>query len=178
MNKQIINNKTIYKSKKKDRSVLGPPPSEMQIRHCMLYEFNKGCNATQATKNICDVYGIDSLKVNKCQRWFRRFSTGDFDITNNHRSGRPTELDNVHLKTMVEENPRQTIQEIAEKLNASRSTVHEHLKQIGKYSQDGVWVNTTMLIGESENAENGDHDDDPNNNIADKNIDDNKDPLT
>ncbi len=37
-------------------------PEEAHLRHCMLYEFRKGSKATEATKNICEVYG-DVLDV-------------------------------------------------------------------------------------------------------------------
>lgn len=31
--------------------------NETHIRRCLLYEFKKGNNIVNATKNICDVYG-------------------------------------------------------------------------------------------------------------------------
>ncbi len=41
---------------------------------------------------------------------------------------------------MVESDPRQTIEQLAEKLNSSWSCVQEHLQQIGKVNRQGVWV--------------------------------------
>ncbi|GFT30351.1 HTH_48 domain-containing protein [Trichonephila clavipes] len=72
-------------------------PEEIHIRHCMLLEFYKGSNATVATKNICDAYP-SALVVRKCQRWFSKFRSGNFDLSNSHRSGRPTALDNDIIK--------------------------------------------------------------------------------
>jgi histone-lysine N-methyltransferase SETMAR len=105
----------------------------------MLYEFRKGFKATEATKNICEVYG-DVLDVRKCQRWFSRFRSGNYDLSDGHRSGRPVELDNDLLRSVVESDPRQTIEQLAEKLNSSWSCVQEHLQQIGKVNRQGVWV--------------------------------------
>ncbi len=114
-------------------------PEENHLRHCMLYEFRKGCNATVATKNICEVYG-DVLVVRKCQYWFAKFRSGDLDLTDAPRSGRPVVLDNDVLRAEVESDPRQTIQELAEKLNTPWSTVKDHLHQIGKVNRRGIWV--------------------------------------
>ncbi|GFV44093.1 histone-lysine N-methyltransferase SETMAR [Trichonephila clavipes] len=72
-------------------------PEEIHIRHCMLLEFPKGCNATVSTKNICDVYP-SALDVRKCQRWFSKFRSGNFDLSDSHRSGRPATLDNDFTK--------------------------------------------------------------------------------
>ncbi|GFW58487.1 histone-lysine N-methyltransferase SETMAR [Trichonephila clavipes] len=56
-----------------------------------------GSNATVATKNICDVYP-SALDVRKCQRWFSKIRSGNFDLSDSHRSGRPTTLDNDVIK--------------------------------------------------------------------------------
>lgn len=114
-------------------------PEEAHIRHCMLYEFRRGCRATNATKNICTVYG-NILDVRKCQRWFNKFRSGDVDLTDGHRPGRPVELKNDILRSAVENDPKQTIRQLADKLNSSWSSVQEHLHQIGKVNRDGVWI--------------------------------------
>ncbi|GFV83457.1 HTH_48 domain-containing protein [Trichonephila clavipes] len=72
-------------------------PEENHIHHCMLLEFHKGSNLTVAIKNTCDVYP-SALDVRKCQRWFSKFSSGNFDLSDSHRSGRPTTLDNDVIK--------------------------------------------------------------------------------
>ncbi|PRD30178.1 UNVERIFIED_CONTAM: hypothetical protein NCL1_27198 [Trichonephila clavipes] len=72
-------------------------PEEIHIRHCKLLEFHNDNNATVATKNICDVYP-SALDVHKCQRKFSKFRSGNFDLSNSHRSGRPTTFDNDVIK--------------------------------------------------------------------------------
>ncbi|XP_035734903.1 histone-lysine N-methyltransferase SETMAR-like [Vespa mandarinia] len=110
---------------------------EEHIRHCMLFEFRKG--STVATKNICDVYP-SVLDVRKCQRWFSKFRSGNFDLSDTYRSGRPTTLDNDMLRAEVEANPCQIIEELSNTLNQPWSTIQEHLQQIGKISRAGVWI--------------------------------------
>lgn len=114
-------------------------PTEEHLRHCILFHFRSGVNATVATKKICDVYG-HVLKVNKCQHWFRKFSNGDFGLSDSARTGRPVGFDKDALKALVETNPKMSIQEIAKTLQATWSTVQRHLKEIGKVYRQGIWV--------------------------------------
>ncbi|GFV65724.1 histone-lysine N-methyltransferase SETMAR [Trichonephila clavipes] len=72
-------------------------PEEIHICHCILLEFHKGSNATVDTKNICDVYP-SALDVRRCHKWFSKFRSGNFDLSDSHRSGRPTTLDNDVIK--------------------------------------------------------------------------------
>ncbi|XP_047365377.1 histone-lysine N-methyltransferase SETMAR-like [Vespa velutina] len=109
------------------------------IPHCMLFEFRKASNATVAIKNICDVYP-SALDVRKCQRWFSKFRSDNFYLSDSYRPGRPTTLDNDMLRAEVEANPCQTIEELLNILNRPWSTIQEHLQQIGKISRAGVWV--------------------------------------
>ncbi|GFW86390.1 histone-lysine N-methyltransferase SETMAR [Trichonephila clavipes] len=79
------------------REMTSQIPEEIHIHHCMLLEFHRGSNETVDTKNICDVYPSD-LDVRNYQRWFSKFRSGNFDLSDSHRSGRPTNLDNDVIK--------------------------------------------------------------------------------
>ena len=77
-------------------------------------------------KKLYDVYSEKSLTERQCQNWFARFRSGDFDLKDAPRSGRPTEVDNDKIKAMIENNRRSTTREIAEKLNISHTCVERH----------------------------------------------------
>ena len=102
------------------------------IRHVMLYEFQKGNNASESARNIQSVYGKDVASEWMCRRWFEKFREGNFNLKDEERTGRPNELDDELLKATVEENPTVTVREIGLKLNVSHMTIHRHLKQLGK----------------------------------------------
>lgn len=110
------------------------------VRHIMLYEYNMGHNATLATKNIREVYGNEILSVSQCQRWFLKFRTGNYSLTDKSREGRPVEFDDDLLRRTVEHNPSVTVGELSDTLNARHSTVHRHLKTLGYVSKLGKWV--------------------------------------
>ncbi|MDD9350656.1 hypothetical protein, partial [Mumia sp.] len=100
------------------------------------YYFRKGKNARQACDKLRKVYGENVLQERQCQRWFKKFRDGDFDIHDAPRSGRPTEVDSDELKALVGANPL----EIAETLKIHHSTVHDHLKKLGYVSKLDRWV--------------------------------------
>ncbi|GFT60848.1 hypothetical protein TNCV_3615812 [Trichonephila clavipes] len=63
----------------------------------------KGKNAVQARKKLTDVYGEGVLTVRQCQNWFAKFRSGNFDVEDAPRSGRP-EADKDAIKALVDAN--------------------------------------------------------------------------
>src|SRR5882724_7068637 len=110
---------------------------EQHIRHIMLYEYQRGNSATLATKNINEVYE-NALDVRKCQRWFAKFRSGDFSLTNLPRGGPEPEVDNMALEALVESNPRQTLREMAAIMECSHESIRLHLQQIGSLKRGGL----------------------------------------
>jgi hypothetical protein len=58
------------------------------FRHLLLYEFNRGSKAAEAARNICSVYGEDSIAERTAQKWLAHFKQGNFDMSNTPLSGR------------------------------------------------------------------------------------------
>ncbi|GFT79737.1 histone-lysine N-methyltransferase SETMAR [Trichonephila clavipes] len=103
-------------------------------------QLRKGKNAVQAKKNLTDVYGEGVLTVRQCQNWFAKFQSGNFDVEDAPRSGRPVEADKDAIKALVDANRRITTREIRLRLNLSNSAVYDHLKGLGLSSKLDVWV--------------------------------------
>lgn len=110
------------------------------FRHILLFYYEKGKNAVQARRKLCEVYGEDVLTERQCQKWFAKFRSGNFDLKDAPRPGRPLEADVDQIKSLVDANRRITTREIAERLNLSNSTVHKHMKSLGLISKLDIWV--------------------------------------
>ena len=83
------------------------------IRHCILYEFQLGNNASAAARNICAALGDDAVADRTCQGWFKRFRDGDISLEDGPRSGRPIKSDIERLKVLIENNPRLTTRKLS-----------------------------------------------------------------
>lgn len=110
------------------------------FRHIMLFYFKKGKNAAQTSKKIYAIYGEDAVKERVYQKWFARFRCGDFSVKDKPRLGRQNEIDNDKLKALIDTNPHYTMREIADVLQISKSSVENHLHQLGYVSRLDVWV--------------------------------------
>jgi histone-lysine N-methyltransferase SETMAR len=113
---------------------------KMCFWYIKLYEFKKGVNAAKHSRNICNVFGTNAVTEGTCQFWFKKFCSGNFNLSNKPHSGRPSMVGEQVLKQMVTENPRQTSQELTERLNADHSTVLDHLHNLKMVSKLDVWV--------------------------------------
>lgn len=91
----------------------------------MFFEFRKGSNGTVAVKNIC-IYS-SALDFFKCQMRFSKLISSNFDLSNSHRLGGWTTLDNDVLRAEVEANPYQIIEKLMNTLNQPCKTIQEHL---------------------------------------------------
>uniref|UniRef100_A0AC11CZU8 Uncharacterized protein n=5 Tax=Ovis aries TaxID=9940 RepID=A0AC11CZU8_SHEEP len=113
---------------------------KQQFRHIMLDYFKKGKNATDTKKKICAEYGEGAVTERTCQKWFAKFRAGDFSLYDAPRSGRPVEVDSNQIETLIESNQHYTTREIADILKISKSSVENHLHQLGYVNRFDVWV--------------------------------------
>ena len=113
---------------------------EQHFRHIMLYYFKKGKNATETQKKICAAYGEGAVTDWTCQKWFAKFRAGDLSLDHAPRSGRPVEVDSDQIETLIENNQCYTTREIANILKISKSSIENHLHQLGYVNSFDVWV--------------------------------------
>ena len=111
-----------------------------QFRHILLLCFRKGKNAAQAAKKLRDVYGDEALKDRQCQNWYDKFRSGDFSLKDEQRSGRPKEVDDDQIKTIIESDRHVTVREIEEMLKMPNSAIDRHIQRLGLVKKLDIWI--------------------------------------
>ena len=86
------------------------------------------------------MYGEKAVGSSTCRRWFTTFRSEDATLLDKPRSGRPTNFDDEELQALLDEDPRQTTRELAERLTCSHTTVERHLHALGKVHKYGYSV--------------------------------------
>ena len=110
------------------------------LRHALLYEYNQGKNAAQASRNINAVYGDDFVNERTAQWWFTKFKNLDFDLEDESKPWRPVELNETKLTELLLEDCRQSTRELAAELDCDQSTVVRHLNSMGYKQKVGIWI--------------------------------------
>jgi len=88
----------------------------------------------------CAVYGEGAVAERTVRKWFARFKTGDFNLEDQERPDRSFTTDEDQIKILIENNPRYTTRKLAEMLNVSKFTIHEHFVKLGYINRFDVWV--------------------------------------
>lgn len=110
------------------------------FRLLALYEFKLGHKASEAAQSLQKTFGNNAPKERTVREWFAKFRSGDLDIEDAPRSGRPSSPIDDQLKEMVETNPKRTCADLAEELGVSSRTVWSHLIAMGKTKKLDQWV--------------------------------------
>ncbi|GFU12114.1 histone-lysine N-methyltransferase SETMAR, partial [Nephila pilipes] len=111
-----------------------------EIRLLMKYEFHRGATTRQTVANINSVFGIQVATNATVARWFKKFCSGDFDLSN-EPNGRPKiQVDDDVLKATMEANSSRSARELSLMYNASKQTIMTHLAEIGKVKKLDKWI--------------------------------------
>ncbi|UYV74067.1 hypothetical protein LAZ67_11002025 [Cordylochernes scorpioides] len=74
------------------------------------YYPSKGQKAAEAARHICNVNGKGVIGERAAQKLFEKFKNRNLDLEITPRSGRSSEFDEEHIKTLLKEDGRQTTQ--------------------------------------------------------------------
>uniref|UniRef100_A0A7E4ZW71 GDP-fucose protein O-fucosyltransferase 1 n=1 Tax=Panagrellus redivivus TaxID=6233 RepID=A0A7E4ZW71_PANRE len=130
----------------------------VHIHHAILYEFQRGSNATEAHENLAKVFGEHTPVVSTIHKWYHRFEDGNFDLedhrhhdhhegkhvpvtpTQHHKSPSgtspigqpgPRKFDLDELRALAREHPEWSTGQFAEALDVTHKTALRWLDEIG-----------------------------------------------
>ena len=70
----------------------------IETRVLLRHYWKKGLSVREAADEINEVEGAGTTSKSSAQRWFSRFESGDLDLEDKPRSGRPTKLNDESLE--------------------------------------------------------------------------------
>ncbi|XP_017765323.1 PREDICTED: uncharacterized protein LOC108554525, partial [Eufriesea mexicana] len=79
--------------------------SKEKMGHILQFFFDKGENTSQADENLNSVYGSVTVTANHAQFWFRLFRSGNFNVKDAPRFGRPI-VENINKIMEIVESDR------------------------------------------------------------------------
>lgn len=115
-------------------------PTKQHLRECLLFCFNLKKNASESHRFISEAYPEYAPDVRVCQRWFVRFKSGDFDLNDQECGRPPKKFEDEQLEALLDEDPCQTQEELAESLGVDRTTICKRLQDLGMIQKQGNWV--------------------------------------
>ena len=89
-------------------------------------------------KKMCAVYREGAAEDQMCQKWFLKFSAGDFSLDKAPQLGRP--VDSFQIETLIKNNQCYTTWEITDILKIFKSGTEDHLYQLGWVNHFDVWT--------------------------------------
>lgn len=114
--------------------------SNEKLRYILQYYYDKGKNAAQACEKICAVYGEGTLSKSAARKWFARFRSGNFDVKDESRSGRPITEKADEILEKVQQDKHISSVDIGMELGIDHKTVLNHLHKAGYKKKLDVWV--------------------------------------
>ena len=115
-------------------------PSKLHLRHSLLFLFHQQKKAVEAHRLLVETYGEHAPVIRTCETWFRQFKNGDFDLTDNEHPATAKKFEDKELQALLDEDPTQSQQQLAQTLNVTREAIFQRLKAMGKIQKYGKSV--------------------------------------
>lgn len=97
-------------------------------------------NASESRRLLVEVYGDNILSNQACSEWFRRFKSGDFDLSDKERGRPPKKFNDADLQALLDEDDAQTQEQLANALNVTQASISTRLHAMGKIQKATRWV--------------------------------------
>ena len=107
------------------------------MRHSLLFLCHQKKKAVEAHLLLIETYGEHAPVIRTCETWFREFKNGDFDLTDNEHPGAAKKFEDEELQALLDEDPTQSQQQLAQTLNVTREAICQRLKAMENIQKYG-----------------------------------------
>ena len=107
------------------------------LREVLLHYFISKNTTAESHRILVKVYGEHALSETTCRDWFRRFKSGDFDLSKKNRGEPPKKFEDAELQALLDDDSTQTLKQLAKALRIDQGTISRRLHAIGKIQKEG-----------------------------------------
>ena len=121
-------------------------------RAALVFCYHLKKTAAESHRMLVEAYGEHALGKTQCFEWFKKFKSGDFDLTNAERGKSAKKFADNELQALLDEDDTQTQKELADQLNVTQKAVSNRLKAMGKIQKVEKWVPHELNERQQENG--------------------------
>ena len=107
-------------------------PGNYDLRTALIFCYHLMKTAAESHRMLVEAYDDHALGKSQCFEWFKKFRSGNFDVSNEERERPPKKFQDSELQALLDEDDAQTQQQLADQLNVTREAVFIRLKAMGK----------------------------------------------
>jgi len=100
----------------------------LEQRYCTKFCQKLGDSQVESIRKIQRVFGDDAMGITQIKEWYNRFKDGRTSVDSDVRFGRPSTSRNDEVidqvRTLVMQDHRVTVRELAEEVGISTGSVH------------------------------------------------------
>lgn len=115
-------------------------PTKQHLREVLLHYYILKQSAGETHRMLLDIYGDHAPSSTTCKEWFRRFQSGDYDVSDREREEAPKKFQDAQLQDLLKGDPSRTLKDFSNELNVDRSTIGKRLHALGMVQKSGNWV--------------------------------------
>lgn len=97
-------------------------------------------NAVGTKQLICEAYAEDFVSADMCEKWFRRFKSGNFNLDDKPRLGRLVRMKKGDLDEVLKEDLTQSTRKLTKQFEVDHKTILTRLQTLGKMNKENKWV--------------------------------------
>ena len=115
-------------------------PNKEYLRTPLTFCFHFKKTVAESYRLLRKAYGEHAPTHDTCDWWFRRFKSGDFEVTDKEHGKPPKKFEDVKLQSLLDEDDSQTLKQVSDQLRVTQQAVSNRLWEMRKIQKTGRWV--------------------------------------